>query len=104
MSNPFDSILKQAQQVGRDMQRAARDMANVEVTGEAGGGMVKVVMSARHRVRSVSIDDSVMGDKAMLEDLLVAACNDAVSRAEQALGGKLGGMAAGMTRPGGGNP
>ena len=67
----------------QDMQKAQEELANMEVTGQAGGGMVTVVMTGRHDVKRVSIDDSLMGDdKEMLEDLLAAAVNDAVRQVD----------------------
>ena len=76
-------LMKQAQQMQEDMQKAQAELANLEVTGESGGGMVRVTMTGRHDVRRVVIDDALMGeDKEMLEDLIAAAVNDAVHRVE----------------------
>jgi hypothetical protein len=84
------------------MQRAQEELANMEVTGQAGGGMVKVVMTGRHDLKRVSIDDSLMqDDKEMLEDLVAAAVNDAVRQLEQVTQEKMGGLTAGMNLPAG---
>jgi DNA-binding YbaB/EbfC family protein len=96
--------MKQAQQMQEQMQRqlkeAQEQLASLEVTGEAGGGMVKVVMSGRHDVRRVSIDPALMGDdKDMLEDLLAAAVNDAVHRVEQETQSKMSGVTSGLNLP-----
>lgn len=76
-------LMKQAQQMQEEMRKAQEEIAQAEVTGEAGAGLVKVVMNGRHDVRRVDIDSSVMSeDKEMLEDLLAAAVNDAVRKVE----------------------
>jgi hypothetical protein len=102
MSNPLNQLMKQAQQMQANMQKAQEELANMEVTGQAGGGMVSVVMTGRHDVKRVSIDDSLMGDdKEMLEDLLAAAVNDAVRQVEKNSQDKMSGMTAGLNLPGG---
>ena len=79
MKGGIGNLMKQAQKMQADMQKAQEEMANIEVTGQSGGGMVSVVMTCRHDVKRVSIDDSLLGDdKDMLEDLIAAAVNDAV--------------------------
>lgn len=76
-------LMKQAQEVQAKMQRMQEELANVEVRGEAGAGLISVVMTGRHDVKSVSIDDSLLKeDKEILEDLLAAAVNDAVRKVE----------------------
>ncbi|RLT99298.1 YbaB/EbfC family nucleoid-associated protein [Ketobacter sp.] len=100
MSGPFGDLMKQAQEMQERMQKMQEELANAEVTGESGAGMVKVVMTGRHDVKRVSIDDSLLSeDKEILEDLLAAAVNDAVRRVEQANKDKLGGLAAGIELP-----
>ncbi|NOX75737.1 MAG: YbaB/EbfC family nucleoid-associated protein [Gammaproteobacteria bacterium] len=95
-------MMKQAQEMQANMQKAQEELANMEVTGQAGGGMVSVVMTGRHDVKRVSIDDSLMGDdKDMLEDLLAAAVNDAVRQVETTSQEKMSGMTAGLNLPGG---
>jgi len=95
-------MMKQAQEMQANMQKAQEELANMEVTGQAGGGMVSVVMTGRHDVKRVSIDDSLMGDdKEMLEDLLAAAVNDAVRQVESTSSEKMAGMTEGLNLPGG---
>lgn len=84
MKGGIGNLMKQAQKMQEDMQKAQEEMANIEVTGQAGGGMVSVVMTCRHDVKRVSIDDSLLNDdKDMLEDLIAAAVNDAVRQVEK---------------------
>jgi nucleoid-associated protein EbfC len=95
-------LMKQAQEMQANMQKAQEELANIEVTGQSGGGMVSVVMTGRHDVKRVAIDDSLMGDdKEMLEDLLAAAVNDAVRQVEATSQEKMAGMTAGMNLPSG---
>lgn len=102
MKGGFGNMMKQAQKLQADMQRAQEEIASMEVTGQAGGGLVSVVMTGRHDVKRVSIDDSVLeDDKDMLEDLLAAAVNDAVRQVEQQTQEKMAGMTAGLNLPGG---
>jgi DNA-binding YbaB/EbfC family protein len=96
------NLMKQAQKMQEDMQKAQEEVANLEVEGQAGGGMVKVVMNGRHEIRKVTLDDSLMqDDKEMIEDLLAAAVNDAVRRVEQQTQEKMAGVTAGLNLPGG---
>ena len=100
MKNPLGNLMKQAQQMQENMQKAQEELANMEVTGQAAAGLVSVVMTGRHDVKRVSIDDSVMEeDKEMLEDLLAAAVNDAVLKVEQETKAKMSNMASGMGLP-----
>lgn len=102
MKGGLGKLMKQAQEMQANMQKAQEEMANLEVTGQAGGGLVSVVMTGRHDVKRVSIDDTLMGDdKDMLEDLLAAAVNDAVRQVEATTQEKMSGMTAGMNLPGG---
>ncbi len=101
MKGGIGNLMKQAQQMQANMQKAQEEMANIEVTGKSGGGLVSVVMTCRHDVKRVEIDDSVMDDKEMLEDLLAAAVNDAVRQVEQTTQEKFSGMTAGMNLPNG---
>jgi len=93
------NLMKQAQQMQEKMQKAQEEMANLEVTGNAGGGLVSVIMTGRHDVKRVNIDDSVMDDKEMLEDLLAAAVNDAVRQIEKQNQDQFSGMGAGLNLP-----
>jgi DNA-binding YbaB/EbfC family protein len=92
--------VKQAQTLQANLQKAQAEIANLEVTGESGGGMVKVTMSGRHEVRRVQIDPSVSAeDREMLEDLIAAAINDAVHRVESATQAKMSSVMGGMSLP-----
>ena len=94
--------MKQAQEMQANMQKIQEELSNMEVTGEAGGGMIKVVMTGRHEVRRVLIDEAMTGeDREMLEDLLAAAVNDAVQRVERNSQDKVSGLTAGLNLPGG---
>ena len=96
----MNQFVKQAQALQANMQKAQAEIANLEVTGESGGGMVKVVMSGRHEVKRVQIEPSVIGDdREMLEDLIAAAINDAVHRLESASQAKLSAAMGGMSLP-----
>ncbi|MGE5171091.1 MAG: YbaB/EbfC family nucleoid-associated protein [Rudaea sp.] len=100
MKNQLAGLMKQAQQMQENMQRAQEELARTEVEGQSGAGLVKVTMTCRHDVKRVSIDPSLLGeDREMLEDLVAAAFNDAVRRAEATTQEKLGGITAGMPLP-----
>ena len=100
MKGGIGQLMKQAQQMQADMKKAQEEMASIMVTGESGAGMVRVTMNCQHRVQSVEIDDSMIGDdKEMLEDLTVAAFNDAVQKVEKTVQEKFSGMASGMNLP-----
>jgi len=101
MKGGIGNLMKQAQKMQADMQKAQEEMANIEVTGQAGGGLVSVTMTCRHDVKRVTIDDSVMDDKEMLEDLVAAAMNDAVRQVEKTVEEKMSGLTSGMGLPGG---
>ena len=92
-------LMKQAQQMQENMQKMQEQLANMEVEGQSGAGMVKIIMTCRHDVKRVMIDDSVMDDKEMLEDLLAAAVNDAVRRAEQTSQEKIAPLTQGLPLP-----
>ncbi len=93
-------LMKQAQQMQDNMRKMQELLATLEVEGQSGAGMVKVVMTCRHDVKRVTIDPSLMGDdKEMLEDLVAAAFNDAVRRVETTTHEKMGGMASGLGLP-----
>lgn len=100
MKGAIGQLMRQAQKMQADMEKAQAELGNHEVTGEAGAGMVRVTMNGRHEVRQVTIDDSLVGDdKEMLEDLVAAACNDAVRRVEAMVKEKFSDMATGMSLP-----
>jgi DNA-binding YbaB/EbfC family protein len=100
MKGGIGNLMKQAQAMQANMQRAQAELATMEVGGESGGGMVKVTMNGKHEVSRVSIDPSLIGDdKDMLEDLIAAAINDAVRKVERTTQEKMGGMMSGMNLP-----
>ena len=103
MKGGMAGLMKQAQQMQEKMQKMQEELANAEVTGQSGGGLVSVVMTGRHDVKRVSIDQSLMStdedDKEVLEDLIAAALNDAVRKVEQSSQEKMGGMTASMQLP-----
>lgn len=103
MKGGLGNLMKQAQAMQENMQKAQEELANIEVTGESGGGMVKLVMNCRHDVKRVSIDPELMGDvedKEVLEDLVAAAMNDAVRKVEKTSQDKMAGLTGGMDIPG----
>lgn len=102
MKGGLGNIMKQAQKIQEDMKKAQEELAQVEVTGQSGGGMVKVVMTCRNDVRRVSIDPNLLqeGDQEMLEDLIAAAFNDAVRQAEKTAADKMAGLTGGLNIPG----
>lgn len=100
MKGGLGNLMKQAQQMQANLQKAQEEIGNMEVTGSAGGGMVTVVMTGRHDIKRVSIDDALMQeDKEMLEDLLAAAVNDAVRIVEKQSKEKMEGVTGGMDLP-----
>ena len=97
MKNQLAGLMKQAQAMQENLRKAQEELATVEVEGQAGAGLVKVTMTCRHDVKRVSIDPSLLGDdKDMLEDLVAAAFNDAIRRAEATSQEKMGKLTAGM--------
>lgn len=94
------NIMKQAQQMQERMEQAQTELANMEIVGEAGAGMVKITMTGNHNVRRVAIDSSLMEeDKEMLEDLLAAAVNDSVRKVQAANQEKMSQLTGGMPMP-----
>lgn len=96
----FGNMLKQAEALQRNMQKAQEEIARLEVVGESGGGMVKVTMSGKHEVKRVQIEPAVLGeDHEMLEDLIAAAINDAVRRVESEGQQRMGSLMSGLQLP-----
>jgi len=94
------NLMKQAQKMQDDMAKAQAEIATMEVTGESGAGLVKIVMTGNHNVRRVDIDPSLMtDDKEMLEDLVAAAINDAARRVEETNKDKMANVTGGMQLP-----
>ncbi|MDR2016252.1 MAG: YbaB/EbfC family nucleoid-associated protein [Burkholderiales bacterium] len=97
MKGQLGNLMKQAQKMQEDMMRAQEELAQVEVEGQSGAGLVKIVMTARHEVRQVTIDPSLLtDDRDMLEDLIVAAFNDAIRKVEGVSKEKMAPMTAGL--------
>ena len=100
MKGGLGNLMKQAQKMQAEMQEAQERLAKEEVTGESGGGLVKITINGKHETRRVEIDDSLMGDdKEMLEDLIAAAMNDANQRVAQKMQESMSGLTAGLNLP-----
>ena len=100
MKGGLGNLMKQAQEMQANMQKAQEKLADMEVTGESGGGLVKVTMTGRHEVRRVVIDDSLLSDdKDMLEDLVAAAINDATHMVETTTQEQMSSLTAGLNLP-----
>ncbi len=100
MKNQLAGLMQQAQKMQDNMKRLQDELAQIEVEGQAGAGLVKVVMTCKNQIRRVSIDPSLVGDdRDMLEDLVAAAFNDAVRRAEETSQQKMASVTAGMPLP-----
>jgi DNA-binding YbaB/EbfC family protein len=100
MKGQLAGLMKQAQQMQENLKRAQDELAQLEVEGQSGAGLVKVQMTCKHDVKRVTIDPSLLADdKDMLEDLVAAAFNDAVRRAEEVSQEKMGKLTAGMPLP-----
>ena len=100
MKGGLGNILKQAQKMQEELQKAQERLAQEEVTGESGGGMVKITMNGRHEVKRVEIDSSLMeDDKEMLEDLVAAAMNAAVKRVGEKMQENMAGLTSGLPLP-----
>lgn len=104
MKGAIGNLMKQAQKMQAEMQKAQEELANMEVTGQSGGGLVTVAMTGKHEARRVSIDPSLLGeDRDMLEDLVAAAINDAAHKIEAATQERFSNMASGVNLPPGFN-
>ncbi len=99
MKGGLAGLMKQAQAMQDNMKKVQEQLAQTEVEGQSGAGMVKIIMTCAHDVRRVSIDPSVLDDREMLEDLVAAAVNDAVRRGEELSREKMSGFTAGMNLP-----
>ena len=100
MKGGIGQLMKQAQEMQANMKQMQEEMASISVTGESGAGMVRITMTCQHQVQAVKIDNALIGDdKEMLEDLIVAAFNDAIRRIEKTVQEKYSGMAAGISMP-----
>lgn len=102
MKGGLGNIMKQAQAMQENMQKAQAELAEIEVQGQSGGGLVSITMSCKHDVRRVKIDPELVSDDVeVLEDLITAAFNDALNKVESTTQEKMGGLTAGMNLPGG---
>jgi nucleoid-associated protein EbfC len=102
MKGGLGNLMKQAQAMQENLRKAQEQLASIEVTGSAGGGMVNITMTCRYDVRRVTIDPSLLqDDKEVLEDLVAAAMNDATRKVEKATQEKMSGLTAGFELPGG---
>ena len=101
MKGNIGQMMKQAQMMQENMRRMQEQLGSIEVEGLSGTGMVKITMTCKHEVRRVSIDPSLTADREMLEDLLVAAINDAARKVEATVAEKMGSLTAGMGLPAG---
>jgi DNA-binding YbaB/EbfC family protein len=100
MKGQLAGLMKQAQQMQENMKKMQEQLASTEVEGQSGAGLVKVVMTCRHDVKRITIDESLLkDDKEMLEDLIAAAVNDAVRRVESTVQEKMAGVTAGLPLP-----
>ena len=99
MKGNIAGLMQQAQKMQQDMKKAQEELALMEVTGQAGGGMVSVVMNGQHAVKRVTIDPSLSDDMEMLEDLVTAATNDAVNRIKETSEQQIAGLTQGMKLP-----
>ena len=100
MKAQIAGLMQKAQKMQEDMKRMQDELASTEVEGQSGAGLVKVVMTCKHEVRRIALDPSLVGDdKDMLEDLVAAAFNDAVRRAEAVSQEKMASITAGMPLP-----
>ena len=94
------ALMKQAQQMQENMRRVQEELAAIEVEGQSGAGLVKVTMTCKHSVKRITIDPSLLAeDKDMLEDLVMAAVNDAVTKADATAAAKMAGFTAGLNLP-----
>ena len=101
MKGNIGQMMKQAQMMQENMRRMQEQLGTIEVEGQSGSGMVKIAMTCKHEVRRVNIDPSLTSDREMLEDLLVAAFNDAARKVDATVAEKMGSLTAGMGLPAG---
>jgi hypothetical protein len=99
MKGNLAGLMQQAQKMQEELQKAQEELANMTVTGEAGGGLVKVTMTGKHAVRRVEIDPSLLDDREMLEDIVAAAINDAVNRVASTMQERMSDVTSGMPLP-----
>jgi len=103
MRGPLAGLMQQAQKMQEQLKRTQDELAQLEVEGAAGGGMVRVTMNGKHAIRRVRIEPQALADPEMLEDLITAACNDALNKANQLAQERMAQVAGGMGLPPGFN-
>jgi len=101
MQPNIGDLMKQAQQMGKEMKKAQAELVNLEVIGESGGGLVKVTLNGKHEAKRITIDDSLLDDKEMLEDLIAAAINSAAHKVAEASQNNLADLTSGIELPAG---
>jgi hypothetical protein len=99
MKGKLAGLMQQAQKMQEEMQKTQEELGRMEVSGEAGGGLVRVTMTGKHAVRRIQIDPSLLDDREMLEDIVTAAVNDAVNRVAAAMQERMSEMTAGIPLP-----
>lgn len=99
MKGNIAGLVQQAQKMQEEMEKARQELEQLEVTGEAGGGLVKVTMDGRHAVKRIQIDPSLLNDAEMLEDIVAAAVNDAVNRLSEANQQRMSDLTSGLALP-----
>ncbi|MFU8877797.1 MAG: YbaB/EbfC family nucleoid-associated protein [Wenzhouxiangellaceae bacterium] len=99
MKGNIAQLMQQAQKMQENLQKAQRELAEIEIPGEAGGGMVRVLLNGRHEVRKIEIEPEALEDREVLEDLIAAAFNDAVNRLQEVSREKMSEMTGGMPLP-----
>ncbi len=100
MKGGLGNLMKQAQKMQEDMRKAQEELKNLEVEGQAGGGLIRIVMTGKHEVRKVKIENSLLnGDKDMLEDLIAAAINDASNKIERLMKDQFSNLTNGLNLP-----
>ena len=99
MKGQLAGLMQQAQKMQQEMQKAQEELGRLEVTGEAGGGMVKVTMNGKHAVSRIEIDPMLLDDREMLEDIITAAVNDAVNRVAETTQERMSEMTSGIPLP-----
>lgn len=99
MKGNIAQLMQQAQKMQEQMKKAQEELGQLEVTGQAGGGLVSVIMNGRHEVRRVNIDPDIANDREMIEDLVAAAVNDAINKVQETSQEKMSGLTSGLNLP-----
>ncbi|HEY7906217.1 MAG TPA: YbaB/EbfC family nucleoid-associated protein [Wenzhouxiangella sp.] len=99
MKGNIAQLMQQAQKMQEQMKKAQEELGQLEVTGQAGGGLVSITMNGRHEVRRVTIDPEIADDREMIEDLVAAAVNDAINKVQETSQEKMSGLTSGLNLP-----